>query len=95
MKWSKDQSLIPLLVIQKGDVLSDAQITSALRVGEQTMWWRALTQLIIQYRSEYAGAAPQNAAQNNSLGMARDVGAHEALSGLLIDLEERRSSSGD
>jgi hypothetical protein len=84
---------ITKIIILK-DELSDAQITSALRVGEQTMWWRALIQLIDTERQKCALNAAAKADLNNPLGMAGDAASYATLSGLLIDLENRRSSEG-
>jgi len=81
-------------VIILKDELSDAQITSALRVGEQTMWYRALLQLIDAERQRSALNAAAKADMNNPLGMAGDAAVYAALTGLLIDLENRRSSEG-
>jgi hypothetical protein len=82
-----------LIVLDQG-ALSDAQITGALRVSDQTMWWRGLVQLIEESRNELAAAAAEWANEGNSLAMARANGGHQALSLLLLDLEKRRSSSG-
>lgn len=79
------------VIVLRADPLTEDQITRALQVSEQTEWWRALVQLIDQTRAEFAGSAPTCAGNNNALAMARDVGAHEALTGLLLELEKRRS----
>jgi hypothetical protein len=93
MKFLATDNPRKIIVLSQG-LLSEEQMSSALRVSEQTMWWRALVQLIETSRNEFAASAPQQAGANNALALARDAGAYEALSGLLIDLEERRSSEG-
>jgi hypothetical protein len=79
------------VIIQKNEPLTDDQITQALKVSDQTSWWLALVQLIDGLRLEYPVSAAQSAGANNALGMARDLGAHEALSQLLLELEKRRT----
>ena len=79
------------IIVTQTEPLNDNQITAALKVSPQTEWWKALMQLIDQTRSEFAGSAPTCAGQNNALAMARDVGAHEALTGLMLELEKRRT----
>ena len=81
------------VIVARWDPLSEDQITRALSVSEQTEWWRALVQLIEQYRNEYPSSADACAGINNALGMARDVGAHQALTGLLIELDRRRGGA--
>jgi len=79
------------IIVTRTEPMSDDQITRALQVSEQTEWWRALVQLLDQFRTEYPASAATCAGANNPLAMALDVGAHEALTGLLIELEKRRS----
>ena len=79
------------IIVTRTEPMSDDQITRALQVSEQTEWWRALVQLIDQFRAEYPESAAACAGSNNPLAMARDVGAHEALTQLLLQIEKRRA----
>jgi hypothetical protein len=80
------------IIVYTSTPLDDAQVSQAFKVSDQTQWWRALVQLIESYRSEFAAAAPQRAGENNALGLARDMGAYEALTSLLLELERRRTT---
>jgi hypothetical protein len=79
------------IIVQRGEPMTDAEITQALRVSDQTEWYRALIQLIDQCRGEYQRAAYSGATINNPLSQASDIGAHEALTGLMLELENRRA----
>jgi hypothetical protein len=79
------------IIVQRGEPMTDAEITKALRVSDQTEWYRALIQLIDQCRGEYPLAAATRAGENNALGMAREMGAYEALTQLLMQIEHRRA----
>jgi hypothetical protein len=83
------------LVVRRGDELTEAQIDEAFSVAESTPWFKAVAQLIDNLRQEHVRLAPGWADSNNALGMARENGAAEALAGLLIELEERRSRNAD
>ncbi len=83
------------LIVRRGEELTEAQIDEALAVSESTPWFRALVQLIDYHQQTFVQTAPTWADTNNALGMARDNGAAQALSGLLIELEERRSKNAD
>lgn len=89
--WSGANDSIRVIV-QRGERMTENEVNQALRVSEQIQWWRALLQLIDDLRTEYYAASYQRPEVNNALGMAKDIGAHEALSGLMIELEKRRSS---
>jgi hypothetical protein len=80
------------IIVQKDGELSDKQITDSVRVSEQTMWWRALVQLIEKYRVDATSQAAMAAGANNPLAMAANCGAHTALTAILSDLEDRRNS---
>lgn len=75
----------------RNDPMDDKAITYALQHIEATDGYRALIQLIDVLRTEYPVSAALCAGGNNALGMARDLGAHEALSQLLLELEKRRT----
>ncbi len=83
------------LIVRRGDDLSEAQIDQILSVSESTPWFRAVIQLVDNLRQEHIRLAPSWADSNNALGMARENGAAEALSGLLVELEERRSKNAE
>ncbi len=76
------------IVVMRGDPLTDNEIAAALKVSKQTEWWRALVQLIDASRQDYIERTSGSADRNNPLGLARDVGAQEALTALLIKLAE-------
>lgn len=80
------------VIVMKGEPLTDAQITQAFQVSEQTLWWRALMQLLEKYRHEHAASAADFVGKNNALAAARDCGAYEILSGLMVDLQERNKA---
>ncbi len=83
------------LIVRRGDDLSEAQIDQILSVSETTPWFRAIIQLIDNSRQEFIQLSPSRAIDNNALAMACDNGAFQALSGLLIDLEERRAKNAE
>ncbi len=83
------------LIVRRGDDLSEAQIDQILSVSESTPWFRAVVQLVDNLRQEHIRLAPSWADSDNALAMARENGAAEALSGLLIELEERRSKNAE
>ncbi len=83
------------LVVYSGSELTDDQINDALSVSGSTLWYRAVVQLVDNLRQEHVRLAPTWADSNNALAMARENGAAEALSGLLIELEERRAKNAD
>jgi hypothetical protein len=86
-----DQPKVKVLVLKDGE-LSDKQMTDALRVSEQTLWWRSIVQLIEKYRVDATSQAAMAAGANNELAMAANCGAHTALTAILSDLEDRRNS---
>ncbi len=83
------------LVVYSGSELTDDQINDALSVSGSTLWYRAVVQLVDNLRQEHVRLAPTWADSNNALAMARENGAAEALSGLLIELEDRRAKNAD
>lgn len=83
------KSVVTRVIVQKWEPLTDNEINSAFKGNETTQWWRSIVQLVEARRSELQESAAAFASQNNALGMAHDVGAHEALAALLIDLEQR------
>jgi hypothetical protein len=90
MKFGKTESK---LIIVRGEPLTEQQLASALRVSEETMWWRAVIQIIEEVQSDSFPNAAGAAGSNNPLSMAANVGAYVALDQLLCNLEERRASS--
>jgi hypothetical protein len=83
------------LIVRRGDELSEQVLDQAFAVSDSTLWYRAVVQLIDNLRQEHLRLAPGWADTNNTLAMARECGAAEALSGLLIELEERRARNAD
>ncbi len=83
------------LTVRRGGELTEAEMNQAFAVSEGALWYRALIQLVDDLRQEHIRLAPTWADSNNALAMARENGAAEALSGLLIELEERRSKNAD
>jgi hypothetical protein len=83
------------LVVRRGDELNDEEIDRAFAVSDSTSWYRAVVQLVDNLRQEHVRLAPTWADSNNALAMARENGAAEALSGLLIELEDRRAKNSD
>jgi 3-deoxy-D-arabino-heptulosonate 7-phosphate (DAHP) synthase class II len=79
------------IIVMSSDPMGDNEITHALQHIDATDGYRALIQLIDVLRTEYPVSAALCAGSNNALGMARDVGAHEALTQLLLELEKRRT----
>ncbi len=83
------------LIVRRGDDLSEAQIDQILSVSETTPWFRAVIQLVDNMRQEQIRLIASWADTNNALAMAREAGAAEALSGLLVELEDRRSKNAE
>jgi hypothetical protein len=76
------------VIVLRGEPLDENQLTQALQFGDRT--WVALVQLIEGLRREHLETANGWVPENNALGIARDVGASEALTELLTDLNNRR-----
>ena len=76
------------IIVRRNEPLSDDAITSILRGTHNAPWNLALTQIIDASRQEYIERSSAGADRNNSHSMARDLGAHEALTALLIKLAE-------
>jgi hypothetical protein len=79
------------IIVQSQDELSDKQMDEVFRVSDQTMWWRALLQLIERHRAISTAQAAASAGGNNPLAMAANIGAHTALTALLDDLTDRQT----
>lgn len=80
------------VIVLKDGLLSDDQMTNALRMSDTSLVWRSLVQLIENYRDVNTAQAAASAGANNPLAMAANCGAHTALTELLADLERRRAS---
>lgn len=94
--WSRpvvQEELKPVVVVQTWSRLSEREIDDAFKGNETAQWWRALVQIIDDSRGDYLMAAAQNAPVNNPLGMALEIGAHQALSNLLTVLEAKVHSA--
>ena len=81
--------IVNTVIIRNWEPLTENEIDQAFKGSENTQWWKSIVQLIDDARADYISAAAQNAATNNPLGMAREIGAHEALSNLLTVLEKK------
>jgi hypothetical protein len=79
--WSQTQTT--KVIILKSEPLTAAEITSAFKGNEGTQWWKALSQVINEWREENADSAASFAKDNNALAMAHDNGAHSVLTRLL------------
>ncbi len=80
------------LVIVGGQTFSEKEITDEFK-SMSFRQFTAMIQLIDGFRQEHAASAARSAVQNNALSMASDIGAYEALSGLIEELNERRSEA--
>jgi hypothetical protein len=86
----------PRVIVQRSEPLKDDDITKAFAgVSDTVPWWVALVQLIEATRRNYIGRASSGVDRGNALSVARDIGAHEALSELLDNLETRRTKFSD
>lgn len=82
------------MIVLRGEPLTEQEIDAAFRGNANNQWYKALIQIINEYRMDYADKAAQHAVTNNPLGMARENGAYEALSNLLTVLDQKESSEG-
>ena len=82
-----------VLVIRSGERLNDEQMKDAFAVGETVLWWRAIIQIIEDYRLTSADNGYSACGENNPMGTAAAVGAHDVLSNLLNDLSKRREQA--
>ena len=78
-----------VVIVMRGQPMSDDEITRALKGNETAPWCKALLQLYDETRADYALGAANAAARNNALDMARLNGAAQAMVELLADLEKR------
>lgn len=69
--------------------LKDFEVDEAI-AGISEYAYHALIQSINEYRKDYYDAATPYAVANNPLGMARELGAAEALGNLLTVLANKR-----
>jgi hypothetical protein len=81
------------IVYLKTDPLTEEQMNQAFTVSEQTLWWRALMQILEESRHFHAQRAASFAAGNNAMAAAHDSGIYEFISELMDQLEKRRSKS--
>jgi hypothetical protein len=79
-----------VVIIAAGKLMSDMEILQALAIGPETLWWRAVIQVIEDFRIDAGSAATGHGATNNALAMAGAVGAYEVLTNLLERLNELR-----
>lgn len=80
------------VVVHFDETLDEKEIDAELKALSLRQF-RALIQLLEESRAEFATHAATAAELNNPLLMAKDNGAHEALSGLIIELNTRHSSA--
>ena len=80
------------VIVRTWTPLTEQEIDAAFKGNESTQWWRALVQILHDSTEGYADACAEKAGLNNPLGMAREIGAHEALSNLLTVLEKKIES---
>lgn len=73
--------------------MTQEEINDALRVSENTMWWRAVIQIIEEASDELHGNAVAAITTEKSLSAAANLGGREALKNLLLELNYRRDSS--
>jgi hypothetical protein len=80
------------VIVRTWTPLTEQEIEEAFKGNETTQWWRALVQILDESMNDYVSAAAQQAGLHNELAMAREIGAHEALSNLLTVLEKKTES---
>lgn len=88
--WEKIPPVPVKVIIASGKLMTEVEIAQALAVGPETLWWRAVLQIIEDFRIDAATAATGHGASNNALAMAGAVGAYEVLTNLLQTLNETR-----
>jgi hypothetical protein len=74
--------------------LTEPEIAQALVGSENTQWWRAIRQILEDYRATSMVQAASSVSLNNPLAMAANNGAHAALTELFWDLEKRVAPEG-
>jgi hypothetical protein len=87
----EEESGYPAVIVQNHPPLSEKEIELAFKGSETTQWYRALMQVMETTRQDYIERASGGADRNNPLGMARDLGAGESLSALMLKLSELSS----
>jgi hypothetical protein len=86
--FGKDQSKV--IIVERREPLNSEQMRDAFNISDTSLIWRALVQIIDEYRLAAATYQADACAKNNQLALAANAGGAEALSLLLQDLEERR-----
>jgi hypothetical protein len=81
----------PSVIVQNHPPLNEKEIELAFKGCETTQWYRALIQIMEATRQDYVERASGGADRNNPIGMARDLGASESLSALMLKLSELSS----
>ena len=70
--------------------MSEAEINTALRVADTNTLWRALIQLLDQWKEEAISNAAAESSENNALAMSGYLGGAEHLESFKRDLIRRR-----
>lgn len=84
------QNSDPVVILSLGDLLDKQQVQSALAVPETLPIWKAVMQILWEYREEAAQQASGYARDNNALAMSAAHGGHEILTTILQELEKKR-----
>ena len=83
------QDKLVTVVVETGTPLKPDEVDEAIG-GMSNMAFRALVQLLEQYRQEHASAAASCFIAGNQSAAAIDVGGYQTLSELIDDLQSRR-----
>ncbi len=81
------------VIIATPPPLNKEQTRDAFAVSEHNPLWVAIMQMIRQQMESEQADQPASCVQNNSLLLAASAGAVNALSNLLIALEQKRLDS--
>jgi len=73
--------------------IGEGELRTAFAVSESILWWRALMQTLEVRRQECVDAAGAAGFKDNTLQMAKKVGAAEVLGEVISDLQKLRKRS--
>lgn len=78
-----------IIVVRSERRLTEEQLDEAFGGNENTLWYKALVQIIEEEMENAVIASAAAAEQNNPLRMATELGGYATLNGLLADLVRR------
>jgi len=82
-------------IIRRFEPMTEGQLNAALAVSESHPFYRAIVQLLEDAIQENAAKSASYAREDKPFASAGHIVAWEEFSGLLLDIEQRRSKNAD